>query len=144
MVLQCFSLQELHRNEGLEVLLSDVIDSADVGMVESRSGLGFTPEALQRLLVLSHVLRKKLQGNKTVEPRVLGLINHTHPATTKLLKDAVVGDGLADHWRWRRNSGAMLGVVRRRSQRWAGTRRNTVGLTSQLMETVRSRVRVRL
>ena len=29
--------------------------------------------------------------------RVLGLVDHTHPTTTQLLCDFVVGDGLADH-----------------------------------------------
>ena len=30
---------------------------------------------------------------------VLCLVDHTHPATAELLDDAVVRDGLADHWR---------------------------------------------
>jgi len=32
-----------------------------------------------------------------MQPRVLGLIDHTHPTTPELLDDAVVRDGLADH-----------------------------------------------
>ncbi|PYV74012.1 MAG: hypothetical protein DMG97_09805 [Acidobacteria bacterium] len=35
---------------------------------------------------------------------VLGLVNHTHPATAELLDDAVMRDGLADH------ADAMLGA----------------------------------
>src|ERR1700730_10650244 len=34
-----------------------------------------------------------------MQPSVLGLVHHTHPATTELLDDAVVRDGLADHLR---------------------------------------------
>ena len=30
---------------------------------------------------------------------VLSLIDNTHPATAELLDDAVVRDGVADHWR---------------------------------------------
>ena len=32
-----------------------------------------------------------------MQPRVLGLVDHTHPAAAELLNDAVVRDGLADH-----------------------------------------------
>ena len=45
------------------------------------------------------VVGKELKGDKAAETCVLGLIHHTHPAATELLDDAVVRDGLADHWR---------------------------------------------
>jgi hypothetical protein len=32
-----------------------------------------------------------------MQTRVFSLVDHTHPATTELLNDAVVRDGLADH-----------------------------------------------
>ena len=32
-----------------------------------------------------------------MQPSVLSLVDHTHPAATKLLDDAVMRDGLADH-----------------------------------------------
>jgi hypothetical protein len=32
-----------------------------------------------------------------MQSRVFGLVDHAHAATTKLLDDAVVRDGLADH-----------------------------------------------
>jgi hypothetical protein len=39
-------------------------------------------------------------NHESYEPKrheVLGLVNHTHPAATQLLQDAVVRDGLANH-----------------------------------------------
>ena len=45
------------------------------------------------------VIRQKLQGDKPVQGYVLGLVNDTHAAATQLLNDAVVRNGLADHWR---------------------------------------------
>ena len=33
-----------------------------------------------------------------MQPRVLGFVDHTHPAAAQLLDDAVVRDGLANHW----------------------------------------------
>jgi hypothetical protein len=53
-----------------------------------------------------------------VEGYVLSLIDHAHSAAAELLDDAVMGNRLVGHG-WRTNSGAMLGVLRRRSQRGA-------------------------
>ena len=45
------------------------------------------------------VIRQKLQSDKASEFNVLGLVHHTHPTTAELLDNAIVRDGLADHWR---------------------------------------------
>src|SRR5882724_6637688 len=96
-MLQGHAVQKLHDQERMAVLLSDLIDRADVGMVEGRSSLSFSLETSQGLGVSGDLVRQKLQGNKTMESRILGLVNHTHPATADFLKDAVVRDGLANH-----------------------------------------------
>src|SRR5215813_2337198 len=44
------------------------------------------------------VLRQELQGDETSKIEVLGLVHHTHPAAAELLDDAVMRDGLPDHW----------------------------------------------
>jgi hypothetical protein len=45
----------------------------------------------------AHTLRPQKLQDKAVEPDVLGLVHHTHAATTELFDDAVGRDGLADH-----------------------------------------------
>jgi hypothetical protein len=45
-----------------------------------------------------YLVRQKLQGDEAVQLYILGLVDHTHPAATELLDEAVVRDGLADHW----------------------------------------------
>ena len=97
-VLQRHAVQILHDDERLPVLLADVVDGADVGMVQGGCGACFPPKARERLRVLGQFFGKKLQGDEAVQPRVLGLIDHAHPAAAQLLDDAVVRDGLADHW----------------------------------------------
>ena len=68
-------------------------------MVQGRCRAGFAPEPFQRVRVGHHFLGKKLEGNKASEFGVLSLVHHTHPATTQLLEDPVVRDGLANHGR---------------------------------------------
>jgi len=45
-----------------------------------------------------YLVRQKLQGDEAVQLYILGLAHHTHPAATELLDEAVVREGLADHW----------------------------------------------
>src|SRR6266851_1795342 len=81
----------------MAVLLPDLIDRADIGMVEGRSSLRFSLETSQCLGVSGDLVRQELQGNKTMEGGVLSLIDDTHPAATEFVDNAVVRDGMADH-----------------------------------------------
>jgi hypothetical protein len=91
------ALQELHGDEAPPFVLVDVIDGADVGMVQGRSRLGFTLESLQRVAVSRQLFGQELQGNGAPEAGVLGLVDHTHAAPAELLQDPVVRHGLPDH-----------------------------------------------
>src|SRR5215470_16038798 len=88
-VLQRAPIQKLHGDECLPILLANVVDGADVRMVQSRRRFRFTPEALQSLRVPGNTLREKLEGHETVESTVLGFVHHTHAATAKFFEDAV-------------------------------------------------------
>src|SRR5215469_16364380 len=58
---------------------------------------------------LEHNFHRNFQGNKSMEPCVLGLVHHTHAASAKSFEDAVVRDGLADESVGVRHSAVMLG-----------------------------------
>src|SRR5208337_5543143 len=90
------SIQEFHHEEGAAVLLADVINGADVGVIQGGSGPRLPLETCERLRVVSDFVRQKLQGHEPVQADVLGLVNHAHSATAQLLDDAIVGDGLAN------------------------------------------------
>ncbi len=47
-------------------------------------------------MVPSEVVRQKLQGYKSVELSVFGLIDHTHTSATEFFDNAVVRDSLTD------------------------------------------------
>ena len=91
------AIEELHGDERLALVLSDLVDRADVRVVERRCRLGFAPEAFQGLLVAGHVFGKELQSDETMEGRVLSFIDHAHAAAAQFLDDAVMRDGLTDH-----------------------------------------------
>ncbi len=71
-------------------MLPNLIDGADIGMVQGGSCLRFPLKPGQRLGVFGYRIRQKLQGDKAAQGYVLSLIDHTHAAAAKLLDYAVV------------------------------------------------------
>jgi hypothetical protein len=55
-------------------------------------------EAGKSLCVLGYVVKQELECNEAMQLHVLSLVDHTHPAAAQLLDEAVVRDGLPDHW----------------------------------------------
>ena len=98
-MLQGVAIQKLHGDESLAVLLANVVNRADVGMVERGCSLGFALEAAECLRVAGHFVGQEFQAYKTVQPSVLGLVNHPHPAAAELFDNAVVRNCLVDHRR---------------------------------------------
>ena len=78
------------------VFFADVVDGADVGMVESGGGFGFAAKAAEGLGIFGEVVGKKFQSDEAVEARVLSLVDDSHAAAAEHLDDAVMGDGLSD------------------------------------------------
>jgi hypothetical protein len=89
-VFESDSVQELHGQECSAILLADVIDCANVRVIQGRRSLGFTLKARQCLGVSGNVFRQKLQRYKPVQTGVLGFEDDTHASSTQLLQDAVM------------------------------------------------------
>jgi len=51
-------------------------------VVERGGSLCLAPKAGERKRIPGHLIGQKFQGNETVQARVFGLVNETHPATT--------------------------------------------------------------
>jgi len=75
----------------------DVMDDANIGMVERGGRLGLALEAFEGLKVRGKLLREELEGDESVQLGVLSLIDYTHATTPELLENAIVGNGLAGH-----------------------------------------------
>src|SRR5713101_2303494 len=96
-MLQGHAVQKLHGNERLLTVLADFVDGANIGMIQSRGRTGLAAEAFQCLRVSRQFIGQEFEGDEAAKLGILSLVDHTHPAATGLLIDAVVRDGLADH-----------------------------------------------
>src|ERR1700732_4973722 len=66
-------------------------------MIQCGRSFGFALKTGKRLGVAGNFIRQELEGDKTMEPCVLGLIDYPHSAATQRLDNAVVRNGFADH-----------------------------------------------
>jgi hypothetical protein len=65
-------------------------------MIESGSRARLALEALGRGTVLQ-IIGEHLHRDHPPEPRVFGLVNHSHAPCTEGFKDSIMRDGPADH-----------------------------------------------
>jgi hypothetical protein len=92
------SLVHGHDNKGLSIGgLIDLVDRADVLVLDRGGGLGLVDKPLFCLSVGDEARREKLEGNQPVELEIPSLVDHTHPTFADFLDNLVMGNGLADH-----------------------------------------------
>src|SRR5262249_44378457 len=96
-VLQRLSVEQLHDHELLAIVLADVVDGADVRMIQRRGNPRFTVEPVERLRVRGELGRQKLDRDLPAEPHVFRAINDAHSAAAEALENAVVSDRGPDH-----------------------------------------------
>ena len=96
-VLQRRAFEQLHHQERLALVLAEVVDGADVGVVECRRGTSLALEALERLDVLRHAGRQELDRHLAGEVQVLGAVDDTHASAAEPGQDSVMGNRRADH-----------------------------------------------
>src|SRR6266576_4427081 len=104
-MLQHDAIQKLHGDERLLATFADLVNCADVGMVEGGGCASFTPETFQSLRITGNVVGQELQGDEAAKLGVLGLVDHTHSAAAQFLQDAIVRNGLAQQEKRRSDLG---------------------------------------
>src|ERR1035438_8564799 len=80
-------------------------------MIQCRRCSGLALKSFQRLRIRWSVFRKKLQGYATVEPGILGAINHAHATTTELFMNTIVRDCLSAERSSLGHGAVILGVL---------------------------------
>src|SRR6266849_100491 len=91
--------QHFHGDEGLPISFVNLVDRANVRVIQGRRRLGLPPETAKGLCVVGEFVGKELQGYEAAEPHVLSLVHDAHTPTAQFLDDAVVRDGSPDHRR---------------------------------------------
>src|SRR5262249_34521927 len=94
---QRLAFQHFHGDEVLTFVLVDLVDGADVWMIERGGGASLSFETLQACMFMGKLLGKELQGNEAAEAKVFSLVYHSHAASTELLQDRIVRNRFADH-----------------------------------------------
>src|SRR5580693_1208218 len=84
-MLQGHSVQKLHGDEGLSALVINLVNGADVRMIQSGRSLRFALESGQSLLILGYFIGQEFQGDETMQLHVLGLVDDTHATAAQLL-----------------------------------------------------------
>jgi hypothetical protein len=97
-MLQRYALQKLHGNECMAVLLANILNGADIGVIQRRRRLSFALKASKRLRIASNIRRQKLQRDEATKTSVLRFVRYAHAPATCLLDNSVVGDHLPEKW----------------------------------------------
>ena len=72
-LLEAFSLQFLHDDEGMAIVVFDFMDGADARMIQLRGSAGLSLKALHGLLVASQIIGKKLHGDPPAQAGIFRL-----------------------------------------------------------------------
>jgi len=57
-LLQALALELFHHNERMAVMVFDLVDGADIGMVQKGSGLGLALEAFERFGIVDQAFQE--------------------------------------------------------------------------------------
>jgi hypothetical protein len=94
---QRLPFQQLHRQERPSLVFADIVNDANVGMVQGRGSPRFALEPLERCMISGVIIRQKLERDGSAQPRVFGLVHHPHAACPELLENPVMRNGGAGH-----------------------------------------------
>ena len=89
-MLQGRAIEIFHGDERSAVLLANVVNRADVGVVQGGSRLRLALETGQSQRIAGHFVWEELECDKTVKASVFGFVHDTHAATAKFFEDVVV------------------------------------------------------
>jgi hypothetical protein len=97
--LECLSRDQLHHDERPTLMLADVVNRTDVGMIESCGGAGLTFESRNPDRISAELVWQNLNRNFAPQLLVLRSIHLSHAAFSKDREDFIVSERRArlDH-----------------------------------------------
>ncbi len=94
-VLQRLALEQLHSDKRPFFEFSNIVNGANVGVIERGCSARFAAESLDRLRIMGDIVGKEFQRDVAAKPRVFSFVDYTHSSAPKFFEDAIVGDGAA-------------------------------------------------
>ena len=91
------SFEKSHDDAVLAVRFVNLMNRADVRVIERGSSEGFALESFAGSRIVLHLSRQELQRHMTVQLEVFSFVDHAHPAAAELRQNAVMRDGFSDH-----------------------------------------------
>ena len=85
LVLQGHAIEKLHGDERAPFVIADLVNRADVGMIQRRGGARFPAKTLQRLRILRDFIRQKFERDEAAKVGIFGLVDHAHATAAQLL-----------------------------------------------------------
>ena len=121
-VLQGLPREQLHGDEMQAGVLADLVDGADVGMIERGGRARLALKTLDCQGIAGECRRQKLERDLAAQPRVVCLVDHPHAAATQLLQHAVMA--------YCRSNLNRVHVRESYWQRWVTVKSQAIGLRS--------------
>jgi len=75
----------------------NVVNGADVGVIQRGSGARFPLESLEGLRIPGHILGEKFECDEAAKLGVLGFVDHAHATAAEFFDNPVVAESFADH-----------------------------------------------
>ena len=92
---------ELHRDERAPADLADLVDRADVRMIQMRSRARFRQQTLAFVRGRSPpIAADQFERDDPLQAFVMGPIDHAHATASQACIDPVLAEGLTDHFEW--------------------------------------------
>ena len=96
---QGLPLEQLHHEVRSALVLADVVDRADIRVVQRGSGACFGAKPLEGAGV-HQIVRDELEGDGPAQANVFARVDDTHPPGAQLGGDAVVTNRASEHRSW--------------------------------------------
>ena len=89
-MLERFPIEQFHGEKRAPVALADIVDRADVGVIDGGGRTGFAFEACHVGAVLSQILRNEFQGHIASQARIAGFPDFPHAAAAQQFQNLEV------------------------------------------------------
>ena len=95
-LLERAAIEQFQHDVRLPFVLADVVDGADIGVVERRDGARLSLKPFEHVAGADRRRRQKLDRDGPAQAEVFGAIHHAHPARAERFHDPVMRDYLTD------------------------------------------------